>query len=58
MKLTTNLFIQKAKQIHNEKFDYSKSLIINLKSKILLTCNTCKTEFLRSIFCISFIRFF
>lgn len=47
MKLTTNLFIQKAKQIHNEKFDYSKSLIINLKSKILLTCNTCKTEFLQ-----------
>lgn len=37
--MNTQLFIEKAKQKHGNKYDYSKSEIINFKTKIIITCN-------------------
>lgn len=37
-KLTTDEFIEKAVQVHNYKFDYSKSKYINSKTKIDIIC--------------------
>jgi hypothetical protein len=37
-KLTTEEFIQKAKQIHNDKYDYSKVEYINTHTKICIIC--------------------
>ena len=38
-KLTTKEFIKKAKQIHGNKYDYSKTKYINSKIKITIICN-------------------
>lgn len=37
-KKTTEDFIQKAKKIHGDKYDYSKSMYVNCKTKICITC--------------------
>ena len=37
-KLTTEQFIQKAQGIHGEKYDYSKTLYINNKTKAMINC--------------------
>lgn len=39
-KLTTEDFINKAKQIHGEKYDYSLSEYINAKVKVIIVCST------------------
>ena len=38
-------FINKAKEIHNDKFDYTQIIYINSKTKITIKCNTCKIIF-------------
>jgi very-short-patch-repair endonuclease len=35
----TNLFISKAKEIHGDRYDYSKASYINAKTKIMIICN-------------------
>jgi len=37
-KLTTKTFIQKAKQVHGNKYDYSKVEYINSKTKVCIIC--------------------
>lgn len=37
-KLTTNEFIEKAKLVHGDKYDYSKTEYINSKTKITIIC--------------------
>ena len=37
-KLTTNTFIKKAKEIHNDKYDYSLVNYINTKTKVKIIC--------------------
>jgi hypothetical protein len=37
-KLTTEMFIEKANNIHNNKYDYSESIYINGKNKIKIKC--------------------
>ena len=40
IKLTQEEFIEKAKGVHNNKYDYSKVVYINSRSKITITCPT------------------
>jgi hypothetical protein len=35
----TKLFIKKAKEIYNDKYDYSKSVYLNSKTKITIICD-------------------
>ena len=37
-KLTTEEFIQKAKEVHGDKYDYSKSVYKTKKEKVIITC--------------------
>lgn len=37
-KLTTELFIEKAKAIHGDKYDYSKVIYINSTTKVCIVC--------------------
>lgn len=37
-KLTTQEFITRAGKLHNLKFDYTKTVYINNKTKIIITC--------------------
>ena len=37
-KLTINEFIEKAKQVHGEKYDYSKVEYVNAKTKVCIIC--------------------
>ena len=46
--MDTNSFIEKAKSIHKEKFDYSKVIYINTGTKVIIYCNSCKKEFLQT----------
>ena len=41
----TELFIQKAKLIHGDKYDYSKSKYINCDTKLIIKCNDCLAIF-------------
>lgn len=43
-KLTTEIFIQKSKGIHGNKFDYSMVEYINNKTKVKLICNSCMNK--------------
>ena len=45
MSLTSEDFIQKAKHIHGDHFDYSKVEYINGSTKVLIKCNICNKEF-------------
>lgn len=36
--LTTDVFIEKAKKVHGDKYDYSSSVYINNKTKIKIIC--------------------
>lgn len=45
MKITTVDFINKANDIHNYKYDYSKSMCIDEKSKIIIICKIHNEEF-------------
>lgn len=45
-KMSKAEFIEKAKKKHGNKFEYSKVDYENNRTKVLLTCNTCKKDFL------------
>ena len=38
-KLTTQEFIEKAKKIHKDKYNYDKTFYIDAKTKVIITCN-------------------
>ena len=42
---TTDTYIKRAKEVHGNKFDYSKVKYINKKTKISIKCNKCGNEF-------------
>ena len=44
-KLTTEIWVQRAKEVHNDKYDYSNSVYTNKRTKISIKCNTCNTIF-------------
>lgn len=37
-KLTTKEFIEKAKQIHDDKYYYTKIMYVNSRTKVVITC--------------------
>jgi hypothetical protein len=43
--LTTVEFIERAKEVHGDKFDYSKVEYKNGKTKVIITCKKCNFEF-------------
>lgn len=51
LKLTLDEFIKKSKIIHKEKYDYSKVNYINAKTNVIIICNKCKIEFLKTPDC-------
>ena len=44
-KLTTEKFVEKAKQIHGDKYDYKETNYLNMKTSIKIYCNKCKDFF-------------
>ena len=44
-KHSTESFIEKAKQVHGDKFDYSKVEYVNNRDKVCIVCKTCGKEF-------------
>lgn len=44
-KITTEDFIKKSKSVHGSKYTYSNTVYTNSKSKVLITCRKCSTEF-------------
>lgn len=42
---TTSEFIEKAKKIHADKYDYDKVTYTGVKNKVIIICNECKWEF-------------
>ena len=45
-KMTTEDFITKARQIHGDKYDYSKVEYVNNRTKVCIICKECGNEFL------------
>lgn len=45
LKLTTEEFIRRAKEIHGDTYDYSKSNYIDIKTKICIICNKHKEPY-------------
>lgn len=43
--ITTEEFIQKAKKVHKEKYDYRKVNYINSDTHVIIICNKCDNEF-------------
>ena len=37
-KLTTEKFIEKARQVHNDKYDYSQTVYVNTRNKVTIIC--------------------
>ena len=46
IKLTTEQFIERAKQKHGDKYDYSKVVYVKYNIKVITFCNTCNDFFL------------
>lgn len=44
-KKTTDSFIEECKLLHGDDYDYHKVNYINLKTKVIIICNTCGSEF-------------
>lgn len=44
-KITTEVFTSRAKALHGELFDYSKSVYKNKETKLVIKCNECGREF-------------
>ena len=42
---TTEEFIEEARKVHEDKYDYSKANYIDNKTKVTIVCNTCGCEF-------------
>lgn len=47
-KLTTEEFIEKAKKIHGDKYDYSDSIYVGKNIKLIIRCNKCGKKFLQT----------
>ena len=47
-KINNNEFINRAKLIHENKYNYDKVIYINTHSKIKIFCNNCKEYFLQT----------
>lgn len=45
-KVTTEIFIQRAKKAHGDQFDYSKTKYVDARTKVLVKCKKCGYEFL------------
>lgn len=41
---TTEKFIEKATQIHGDKYDYSKVIYVKAKEKVIIICEVCRLE--------------
>ena len=37
-KRTTEEFIELARQVHGDKYDYSKTVYVNKRNKVIITC--------------------
>ena len=46
--LTTEEFIRRAKEIHGDKYDYSKVNYTNYHAKVTIICKTCGLEYAQS----------
>ena len=46
-KQTTESFIRRAKEIHADKYDYSKVVFTGIHNDIIIKCNTCNSETLQ-----------
>lgn len=46
--LTTEEFINRAKKVHGDKYDYSKVVYINAKTKVCIRCKDCDLDFMQS----------
>lgn len=47
LKLTKEVFIQKAISVHNDNYDYSQSEYINYRTKLNILCNSCNNIFVQ-----------
>ena len=45
LELRFNDFIKKAKELHGDKYNYSKVVYINSKTPVIIICNICGNEF-------------
>ena len=45
MSLTTNIFIERAKKVHGDKYDYDLVNYIHSNKKVKILCNKCKNFF-------------
>ena len=43
-KLNQDTFLRRCREIHNDKFDYTKAEYINSSTKIIVTCRACNNE--------------
>ena len=46
---STEDVIKRCIKIHGSNFDYSKVVYINMKNKVEIKCNICKTSFMQSL---------
>lgn len=46
--LSNEEFVKKAKEVHDDKYDYAKVKYVNSHTKVLIKCNKCGTEFLQT----------
>ena len=44
-KLTTQEWVQRAKEVHKNAYNYCNSTYVNKRTKIIIKCNTCNTTF-------------
>lgn len=47
IKQTTESFIRRAKEIHADKYDYSKVIFTGIHNDVIIKCNTCNSETLQ-----------
>jgi disulfide oxidoreductase YuzD len=45
IKCSNEKFVEKAKKVHGDKYDYSNTVYLNAKEKIIIKCNTCGNVF-------------
>ena len=48
---TTEQFVESAKKMHGDKYDYSKTVYVKNDQKVIIICNTCTTEFIQMPTC-------
>ena len=48
---TTAMFVESSKNMHGDKYDYSKTVYVRNDNKVIIICNTCNTEFQQTPTC-------